>query len=100
MDVSTENYYWGIRLIGALADPNYSSTVQMIDRYQEAIATRGRQIVLEYTKKVAENGDASVLEEANQKLADMAKEETTKTLNNVLREASIHMKNGFNRADH
>ena len=99
-DASTENYYWGIRLIGALADPNYNSTVQLIDRYQEAVAVRGRQIILEYTKKVTESGDASVLEEANAKLAEMAKEETTKTLNKVLHEASVHMKNGFNRADH
>ena len=99
-DTSTENYYWGIRLIGALADAHYTRTAQLVDRYQEAVATRGRQIVLEYTKKVIESGDASVLEEANDKLAAMAKEETTKTLNFVLFEASLHMKNGFNRADH
>ena len=99
LDASTENFYWGSRLIGALADPWYGSCVQFIDRYYSAVATEGRRIVLEYTKKVAEGSDPKVLTEANDKLAKMAKEETTKTLNSVLREASVHMKNGYNRAD-
>ena len=99
LDASTENFYWGSRLIGALADPWYGSCVQFIDRYHNAVATEGRRIVLEYTKKVAEGSDPKVLTEANDKLAKMAKEETTKTLNSVLREASVHMKNGYNRAD-
>ncbi|MBQ8994245.1 MAG: C69 family dipeptidase [Oscillospiraceae bacterium] len=99
LDASTENYYWGIRLIGALADPWYGSTVQLIDRYQAAIATRGRQIVLEYSKKIEDGADASILHEANEKIAEMAKEETVSTLNKVLHEASVHMKNGYNRAD-
>ena len=99
LDASTENFYWGSRLIGALADPWYGSCVQFIDRYHSAVATEGRRIVLEYTKKVAEGSDPKVLTEANDKLAKMAKEETTKTLNSVLREASVHMKNGYNRAD-
>lgn len=99
LDASTENFYWGSRLIGALADPWYGSCVQFIDRYHSAVATEGRRIVLEYTKKVAEGSDPKILTEANEKLAKMAKEETTKTLNSVLREASVHMKNGYNRAD-
>ena len=99
LDASTENYYWGSRLIGALADPWYGSCVQFIDRYHSAVATEGRRIVLEYTKKVTEGSDPKILTEANEKLAKMAKEETTKTLNSVLREASVHMKNGYNRAD-
>jgi len=99
LDASTENFYWGSRMIGALADPWYGSCVQYIDRYHNAVATEGRRIVLEYTKKVAEGSDPKVLTEANEKLAKMAKEETTKTLNSVLREASVHMKNGYNRAD-
>ena len=99
LDASTENFYWGSRLIGALADPWYGNCVQFIDRYHSAVATEGRRIVLEYTKKVTEGSDPKILTEANEKLAKMAKEETTKTLNSVLREASVHMKNGYNRAD-
>ena len=98
-DVSTENYYWATRLIGALADDNYFTCVQMIERYQSTIATQGRQIIREYDAKFAESKDVKVLAEANEKLCEMAKKETTNTLNNVLRDASMHMKNGYNRAD-
>ena len=99
LDVSTENYYWASRLIGALADANYAACVQNIERYQMAVMTRGRQIVAEYDKKYAESGKDSLLIEANEKLCKMAKEESTSTLNKVLLTASEHMKNGFNLAD-
>ena len=99
LDTSTENFYWGSRLIGALADPNYATCIQPIERYQNAVMTKGRRLVLEYDKKMLESGDFSLSAEANEKLAAMAKEETTKTLNKVLMDASQHMKNGHNRAD-
>ena len=99
MDTSTENFYWASRLIGALADPHYAAAIQQIDRYQEAMETRGRQLVLEYDKKIAAAGDLKLAEEANEKLCAMAKEETTRALNNVLQTASEKMKNGYNLAD-
>ena len=46
-----------------------------------------------------DSGDFLLAAEANEALASMAKEQTTSTLNKVLRDASIHMKNGYNRAD-
>ena len=98
-DVSTENFYWGSRLIGALADPHFGSCIQMVERYQNAVMTKGRRLVLEYDRKIAESGDLGLAEEANAKLCAMAKEETISALNKVLREASVHMKNGYNRAD-
>ena len=98
-DVSTENFYWASRLIGALADPSYAACLQHIERYQLAVMTRGRQIVAEYDKKYAESGEEKLPEEANRKLCRMAKEETVKTLNKVLLVASEHMKNGYNLAD-
>ena len=99
MDTSTENFYWGSRLIGALADSAYASSIQLIERYQNAVATRGRQLVLEYDRKVSESDAPGLLEEANQKLCEMAKEETISTLNQVLQQASLKMKNGYNLAD-
>ena len=98
-DVSTENFYWGSCLLGALADPNYATSIQFIERYQAAMLTKGRQIVLEYDKKMAESGDYSLAAEANEALCRMAKEQTTQALNQVLHDACTHMKNGFNRAD-
>ena len=99
MDVSTENLYWASRLIGALADHNYPSCIQWIERYQNAVMTKGRQLLREYDAKIAETGDAALSVEANDKLCAMAKEQTDFTLGKVLHEASLHMKNGYNRAD-
>ena len=99
LDCSTENFYWSSALLGALADHSYNESIQFIYRYQAAVMTRGRQILLEYDKKMAETGDFSLSAEANEALAKMAKEETTKALNQVLRAASETMKNGYNRAD-
>ncbi|MBR5426983.1 MAG: C69 family dipeptidase [Clostridia bacterium] len=98
-DVSTENFYWGSRLIDALADHDYASCVQQIERYHNAVLTEGRRIVLEYDKKMAASGDFSLTAEANEKLCKMAREKTTDTLNKVLRISSESMKNGFNLAD-
>ncbi len=99
LNTSTENLYWSSRLIGALADPWYALTVQNIERYEETVAVRGRQLIREYDRKMAEKGDFSLAEEANEKLCSMAKKETTTVLNKVLLTASEKMKNGFNLAD-
>ena len=97
LQTSTENYYWGSRLIGALADANYSACIQQIERYQKAVACKGRQLVREYDARIRE--DAGLMEEANEKLCAMAREQTLDTLGKVLLVASEHMKNGYNRAD-
>ena len=99
LDTSTENLYWGSRLIGALADSNYGSCIQQIERYQNAVATHGRQIMREYDAKFEASGDIGLLSEANDKLCAMAREPTISTLNKVLLSASEKMKNGFNMAD-
>ena len=44
-------------------------------------------------------GDFTLSREANEALARMAREETIKALNQVLRAASETMKNGYSRAD-
>ena len=101
LDTSTENFYWGSRLIDALADQTYAGSIQNIVRYRNAVAVKGRQIVLEYDRKIAaepKNAEKLAME-ANEKLSAMAKEQTTDTLNKVLLTASEHMKNGFNFAD-
>jgi dipeptidase len=99
LDTSTDTFYWGSRLIAALADAHYATSIQHIERYQNAVATKGRQLILEYDKKIAESGDSSLAKEANRKLCAMAKEQTISTLNKVLLDATEHMKNGYNRAD-
>ena len=97
LDPSTDNFYWSSRLIGALADPNYNSCIQEIDRYQEAVAAEGRRIILEYDAK--ESDDPALLAEANAKICAMGREKACKTLGRVLLDASQHMKNGYSLAD-
>ena len=99
LDTSTENFYWSSRLIDVLADHNYNTAIQNIERYQNAMAVKGRQLVREYDAKFAESADVKLLEEANEKLCAMAKEQTVQTLNKLVLDASQHMKNGYNRAD-
>ena len=100
LDCSTENFYWASRLIAALSDPWFSTSAQSIERYQETVMVKARKIVLEFDEKMQKSGDYSLQEKANEMLAAMVKEETTKALNQVLKNASQHMKDGFNRADH
>ena len=99
LDASTENFYWGSRLIGALSDPFFPYCAQFIERYQNAVFVKGRQLIREYDARMTENNDFSLIGEANDALCAMAKEQTTAVLNNVLHEASVRMKNGYNRAD-
>ena len=99
LDVSTENFYWGSRLLGALADPNYGTSIQFIERYQNAVPAKGRALVNEYDRRFMETPDPALLKEANEKLSAMAKKETTETLNKVLLDASKNMRCGYSRAD-
>ena len=98
-EVTSENFYWASRLIGALCDAHFAETMQDVERYQLAVMTKGRRLVREYDRKFAETGNDALLLEANDRLCAMAKEETTKTLGLVLQKASEKMKNGFNMAD-
>ncbi len=100
LDVSTENLYWSSRILNILADANYSSSIQQIDRYQEAVAVGSRKLLREYDRKMTETGDFSLAAEANEKISALTKKETISTLNKLTLEASKHMKNGYNLADH
>ncbi len=98
-NVSTETLFWSHKLLGALADPNYGTAIQLIERYQNAMAAEGHRLLNEYDEKMIKSKDFGLIKEANQKLSDMAKKETTKALNNVLKNACAHMKNAYQRAD-
>ena len=46
-----------------------------------------------------ETNDYSLINEANEKLANMCKKHTNKALKQVLHVSSLNMKNGYNRSD-
>ena len=99
MDVSTENFYWSSRLIAALADHDYSACIQDIERYEQAVVTKGRTLIKKYDRQFAESGEMALLAKANEEVSKMAKEETTKLLNKLLAASSKSMKNGYKRSD-
>lgn len=116
--VTTENFYWANRIIGALSDAHYAECISPIERYQNEMAARGHAFInqtdADFIEKyyagnysVAAQVDVSVeekeihafLEEANQKMAKLAKEKTNDLLDKVLYHASCKMKNAFARSD-
>lgn len=99
LEVSTNNLYWPSRLIGALADPHFGSSIIHIERYQNAVANDAHALLNEYDKKMIESNNYSLIDEANEKLASMCKKHTNKALKQVLHVSSLNMKNGYNRSD-
>ena len=99
LEASSENLYWASRLIGALADHSFGACVQHIERYQDTVMTKGRRLVMEYDRKMAESGDWALTKEANEAICAMARKETADTLTKVLQTSSEQMKNGYNRSD-
>lgn len=99
-DVSTDNFYWASRLIGALADASYGNSITEIDRYQLAVEAKGNAIVKKYEKLIEDAQDKDeAIQSANEEIVEMLKQETNKVLNKVLYIRSLEMKNAFNRSD-
>ncbi len=102
--VSTDNFYWSNRLIAALADAHFAANASHIERYQNAVQSKGREILFNYDKKFMNEQPTGkdiekLLETANNEVADMLKAKTDDVLNKVLFSSSECMKNGFARSD-
>ena len=102
-EVSTENFYWSSRLIAAMADASYRSSVFHIERYQEHVMAKGHELIHHYDELLAKETDAvmrrRLREEANRSIAKMLQKETADTLDKVLFELSSQMKNAYSRSD-
>ena len=102
-EVSTDNFYWSSRLIAAMADASYKSSIFHIERYQEHVMSKGHEIIGRYDAILEKEQDSAkrmVLKlEANEKIADMLKKETQDTLDKVLFELASNMKNAYSRSD-
>ena len=99
--VTTDSFYWANRLIGALADAHFARCASPIERYQHAVAQMGRRLINEWDQKadVSAPDLPALLEQANDQIARLAREQTDKVLSQVLYEASLEMKNAFSRSD-
>ena len=102
-EVSTDNLYWCSRMIAAMADASYRTSIFHIERYQENVMAKGHALVNEYDELLEQEQDPAkqmqLKAEANQKIAEMLKKETASTLDKVLYELSNQMKNAYSRSD-
>ena len=99
-EVDTNNFYWINRLIGALADSNYKEAMPLIERYQNLISSKNHEFINKFDIQLnGKNVDSKQLEIANNEIVDFIKEETNKLLGDVLKVASLSMKNAFSRSD-
>ena len=102
-EVSTDNFYWSSRMIAAMADASYRSSVFHIERYKEHVLAKGHEIINRYDALLLEETDAvkrkEIRHEANRAVAGMLKKETADTLDKVLFELSGQMKNAYARSD-
>ena len=96
MTVSTDSMYWMSRLIAAITDAHFAKAVIFTERYQQAVFNKSYVILKEYDAKYLANPSEKVLEEANEKIVKMVKEESEKTLESVMNIASNSMKTRYN----
>ncbi|MBR1408195.1 MAG: C69 family dipeptidase [Clostridia bacterium] len=99
---STDSFYWANRMIAALADPHFGKCANHIERYQMALQSEARAIVLRAEKEAAaakEQDRKAICEKANAEIAALTRKKTDELLSGVLLEASFGMKNAFARSD-
>ncbi len=98
--VSTENFYWANRLIGALADAHFSPCKAHIERYQNKVANTGHALIGRCDRELPPEGDVpEYLARCNDEICGAVRALTDEVLGQVLYEASLKMKNGFSRED-
>lgn len=102
-EVTTDNFYWVSRMIGAMADASYKSSVFHIERYQESVMAKSHELIHRYDALLQKETDAekrmALRQEANNAVAAMVKKEAAATLDRVLYELSGQMKNSYSRSD-
>ena len=102
--VTSENFYWANRIIGALADGARTGCVPHVERYQEALPAATFALVRACDERVRAEAGAGgnvcgELEAANDAIADECRRQTEALLDHVLYEASMGMGNAFCRSD-
>lgn len=102
-EVSTDNFYWASRMIAAMADASYRSSLFHIERYQMHVMAKGRELLHQYDALLAAEKETAkrqqLMQQANDAIAEMLKKETQDTLDKVLFELSSQMKNAYSRSD-
>ncbi|AHU89227.1 peptidase C69 [Trueperella pyogenes] len=107
--VTTEAHYWHNRIIAALVDAHFHECSAHVARYQLAVGTQARALIQATDTKLTGLGmdgtcevsaeARTLMEETNQKIADMLQRETDDLLDKVLFDASMKMRNAFSSDD-
>ena len=101
--VSTDNFYWTSRLIATMADASYKNSLFHIERYQGHVMAKSHELIAKYDNRLENVTDPKermeIKKEANEAVAQMAKEESLNTLEKVLSELTNQMKNAYSRSD-
>ena len=97
--VDSTNFYWANRLIAVIADAHFAATSIHIERYQKEMQAFARSHIEKTDAKYLENPCEEVLLDANQAMAEHAKEKTDRVLGDVLLASSVDMKNNYHRTD-
>ena len=97
--VDTDTMYWQSRLIAALTDAHYNTSILLDERYQKQVWNKGRKYLNEYDEKILAGENRKILKEANEKITEMVKKESDKTLGEILANASEHMRIRYHRGD-
>ncbi len=99
----TKSFYWANRMIGALADASYKTSLNHVERYQLDVTGKCKAVIKKYDKLIAEENDSSKImslcEKSNEEIAAITEEKTNGLLDKVLYEASNIMKNAYARSD-
>ena len=97
-EVCTDNMYWQSRLIAALVDAHYFTSVIFSERYQSAVFNKSRELLYTCDDK-ALAGEEVDLEKVNAEIAAMVKKQSDATLGSILADASEHMRIRYHRGD-
>ena len=96
--VTSENFYWANRLIGALADVRFHECCRAVEDYQEKVGGMGHKQIHDVDAVVAALPEAEApaeLARANEAFAERVRVETDALLSKVLYTTSCAMKNSF-----
>lgn len=103
LTVSTDSFYWSNRIIAALADPHFTTSMIHIERYQDKTMSEAYENINKYDALIAaakdEKSKSALIKEANLKICEQVRKETEDVLGKVLYDASMHMKNGYSKSD-
>ena len=100
--VTTDNFYWANRIIGALADSHYSKCIALIDAYKLKLSSTSHNLIKKFDEEYMNSKKEDVkkyLEECNLELVKNAYTLTNEVLDKVLYASSNEMKNSFSRGD-